>query len=78
MRPSVASFISKRTPAGQWLSIGIMDSFDSLGRILGPAWGGWVYQMGIGLPYLSAALVLLITVGVSVAAVTRGLPIQAS
>jgi MFS transporter, DHA1 family, multidrug resistance protein len=78
MRPSVASSISKRTPAGQGLSIGIMDSFDSLGRILGPAWGGWVYHMGIGLPYLSAALVLLVTAGVSVAAVIRGLPVQAS
>jgi hypothetical protein len=55
-----------------------MDSFDSLGRIIGPAWGGWVYHAGIGLPYLSAALVLLITVGVSIAAVTRGLPVQAS
>ena len=78
MRPSVASYISKRTPAGQGLSIGIMDSFDSLGRILGPAWSGWVYHMGIGLPYVSAALVLLITAGVSIAAVTRGLPVQAN
>lgn len=78
MRPSIASYISKRTPAGQGLSIGIMDSFDSLGRILGPAWGGWVYHVGIGLPYASAALALLITAGVSVAAVTRGLPVQAN
>ena len=78
MRPSIASLISKRTPAGQGLSIGIMDSFDSLGRILGPAWGGWVYHLGIGLPYASAALALLITAGVSLAAGTRRLPVQAS
>jgi DHA1 family multidrug resistance protein-like MFS transporter len=78
MRPSVASLISKRTQAGQGLSIGIMDSFDSLGRILGPTWGGWVYHAGIALPYASAALVLLITAGVSVAAVTRGVPVQAN
>ncbi len=78
MRPSVASLISKRTPAGQGLSIGIMDSFDSLGRILGPAWGGWVYHVGIGLPYVSAALVLLITAGVSLTAGTRGFPVQAN
>jgi MFS transporter, DHA1 family, multidrug resistance protein len=77
MRPSVASLISKRTPAGQGLSIGIMDSFDSLGRILGPAWGGWVYHFGISLPYASAALVLLITACVSVSAAVRGLPVQA-
>ncbi|HET8998756.1 MAG TPA: MFS transporter [bacterium] len=78
MRPSVASLISKRTPTGQGLSIGIMDSFDSLGRILGPAWGGWVYHVHISLPYVSAALVLMITAGVSIAAVTRGLPVQAN
>jgi DHA1 family multidrug resistance protein-like MFS transporter len=78
MRPSVASLISKRTQMGQGLSIGIMDSFDSLGRILGPTWGGWVYHAGIGLPYVSAALVLLITAGVSIAAVTRGMPVQAN
>ena len=77
MRPSVASLISKRTAAGQGLSIGIMDSFDSLGRILGPAWGGWVYHFGIGLPYASAALVLVITAGLFVSAVARGLPVQA-
>ena len=77
MRPSIASLISKRTPAGQGLSIGIMDSFDSLGRVIGPAWGGWVYHAGISLPYASAGLLLLLTAGVSVAAGTRGLPVQA-
>jgi len=77
MRPSVASLISKRTTAGQGLSIGIMDSFDSLGRILGPAWGGWIYHLGIWLPYFTAAAVLLITAGVSAAAVGRGLRAQA-
>src|SRR5207245_5515530 len=73
MRPSVASLISKRTPAGQGLSIGIMDSFDSLGRIVGPTWRGAVYHVGIGLPYLSAALVLLAAGPVALLRVTRGL-----
>ncbi len=77
MRPSVASLISKRTTAGQGLSIGIMDSFDSLGRIVGPAWGGWIYHLGIGLPYLTAAVVLLVTAGVSITAAGRRLPAAA-
>ncbi|HTD47018.1 MAG TPA: MFS transporter [bacterium] len=76
MRPSVASLISKRTPAGQGLSIGIMDSFDSMGRIVGPAWGGAVYHAGITLPYLSAALALLVTAGISLLTATRSLPLQ--
>jgi MFS transporter, DHA1 family, multidrug resistance protein len=71
MRPSIASLISKRTTAGQGLSIGIMDSFDSLGRILGPAWGGWIYHLGIALPYASTAVVLLATAALSGAAAGR-------
>lgn len=77
MRPSIASLISKRTTAGQGLSIGIMDSFDSLGRILGPAWGGWVYHFGIALPYMSAALVLLVTAALSGAAAGRHVTVRA-
>ncbi|HKV43561.1 MAG TPA: MFS transporter [bacterium] len=78
MRPSIAALISKRTQAGQGLSVGIMDSFDSLGRIIGPAWGGAVYHIGTHtLPYLSAALVLLVTAGVSFLAAGRWLPVQA-
>ncbi len=77
MRPSVASLVSRRTAAGQGLSIGIMDSFDSLGRILGPAWGGWIYHLGIGLPYLTAAVALLATAGAAAAAAGRGQPVHA-
>ena len=77
MRPSVASLISKRSPGGQGLSIGIMDSFDSLGRILGPAWGGWSYHAGIALPYFGGAVALLLTAGVSLLTLTRGVPVHA-
>jgi MFS transporter, DHA1 family, multidrug resistance protein len=77
MRPSIASLISRRTAAGQGLSIGIMDSFDSLGRVVGPAWAGGIYHVGIVLPYLTAAAALLITAGVSVAAVGPGVTVEA-
>ena len=76
MRPSIASLISKRTTAGQGLSIGIMDSFDSLGRILGPAWGGWIYHFGIALPYVSAAAVLLLTAALSGAVAGRHVAVR--
>jgi len=77
MRPSVASLISKRTPGGQGLSIGIMDSFDSLGRILGPTWGGWLYHLGITLPYVSATVVLVLTAGISLMSITASVPAHA-
>ncbi len=75
-RPSIASLISKRTTAGQGLSIGIMDSFDSLGRVLGPAWAGWIYHLGITLPYASAAAVLLVTAALSGVAATRHVAVR--
>lgn len=59
MRPSVSSLLSKRTAAGQGATMGLQGSFDSLGRVAGPVWGGFIYQYGIQLPYYSGAAVLL-------------------
>ncbi|HLN13729.1 MAG TPA: MFS transporter [bacterium] len=78
MRPSVASLISKRTTGGMGLSIGIMDSFDSLGRILGPTWGGLVYHAGIVLPYVSGAVALAVTAGYAYLATSRRVAVEAA
>ena len=44
IRPTNSSWISKQTQIGQGTAIGIMDAFLSLGRILGPLLGGWLYE----------------------------------
>ena len=44
IRPTNTSWISKQTRIGQGAAIGIMDAFLSLGRILGPILGGWLYD----------------------------------
>ena len=44
IRPTNTSWISKQTRIGQGAAIGIMDAFLSLGRILGPLLGGWLYE----------------------------------
>ena len=44
IRPTNTSWISKQTDIGQGAAIGIMDAFLSLGRILGPLLGGWLYE----------------------------------
>lgn len=44
IRPTNASWISKQTQMGQGTAIGIMDTFLSLGRVLGPLLGGWLYE----------------------------------
>jgi len=62
MRPTNASLISKRTKRGQGAAIGIMDSFDSAGRILGPMAAGALYGLNRRYPYLASAAIMA-TVG---------------
>ena len=47
IRPTNTSWISKQTQIGQGAAIGIMDAFLSLGRILGPLLGGWLYDKSL-------------------------------
>ena len=60
IRPTNASWISKQTQIGQGAAIGIMDAFLSLGRILGPLLGGWLYARG-AYPYAVLAGILVLT-----------------
>lgn len=57
IRPSVSSLITKTSTAGYGSSTGLLSSFDSLGRIIGPPLGGWLFSMAIGLPYISGAII---------------------
>lgn len=43
IRPTNASWISKQTKFGQGTTIGVMDAFLSLGRVLGPPFAGKLY-----------------------------------
>lgn len=59
IRPSNASLISRKARVGQGLAIGLLDSFDSMGRILGPIVGGLLFYVADYLPFsLGAALTL--------------------
>lgn len=60
MRPTNASLITKRSSMGKGMAIGVMDSFDSLGRIVGPLLAGWLYLPGGRYPYIAAAAVLVL------------------
>ena len=59
IRPTNTSWTSKRTQIGQGVAIGIMDAFLSLGRILGPLLGGWLYAKE-AYPYMVLAGILVI------------------
>jgi DHA1 family multidrug resistance protein-like MFS transporter len=60
LNPANSSLISKRTEERQGLVMGLNNSYQSLGRIIGPAWAGLVYDVNINLPYWSGAAIFLI------------------
>ncbi len=58
--PSLMSLISRYSAAeDQGGVMGLTQSLSSLGRVVGPAWGGFAFdRFGIGSPYLSSAAVM--------------------
>jgi DHA1 family multidrug resistance protein-like MFS transporter len=58
LRPSIHSLTSKRTTVGQGASMGLSNSFVSLGRIVGPIYAGIIFDLNPNYPYLSGAFIL--------------------
>jgi MFS transporter, DHA1 family, tetracycline resistance protein len=65
--PSLTSMVSRLAdPDDQGGILGLASSLSSLGRVVGPAWGGYLYDAyGMTTPYLSAAILMLIAFAVS-------------
>jgi len=59
LRPVVASLTSKRATSGQGVAMGMNNSFMSLGRIIGPIWAGFIFDVNFNLPYISGAIIML-------------------
>lgn len=66
--PSLSSMVSRLAdPDDQGGILGLASSLASLGRVVGPAWGGYLYgAYGMTTPYMSAAILMLIAFVVSV------------
>lgn len=60
LSPSVTSLTSKHTSLQQGITMGLSNSFMSLGRIAGPMLGGILLDANIFYPYLSGAIVMFI------------------
>jgi len=60
LRPAAFSLISKRTTTGQGVVMGLSNSFMSLGRIVGPIWAGFIFDVNVNYPYLSGAAIMFI------------------
>ena len=65
--PSLSSMVSQLSDADdQGGTLGLASSLASLGRVVGPAWGGYFYDAyGMTTPYLSAAALMFFAVVVS-------------
>jgi len=65
--PSLTSMVSRLSdPNDQGGILGLASSLASLGRVVGPAWGGFLYDSyGMTTPYLSASGLMLVAFAVS-------------
>ncbi|WP_062108090.1 MFS transporter [Bacillus niameyensis] len=60
IRPSVSALLTKTSTAGHGSTTGLLSSFDSMGRIVGPPLGGWLFKIATGLPYISGLILSII------------------
>lgn len=58
-RPTAEGVISRLSSTGQGTTLGVANSFESLGRVVGPFLGGTLYGVGVFLPFWVSALLLL-------------------
>jgi DHA1 family multidrug resistance protein-like MFS transporter len=72
--PALLSLTSRRATASQGVTMGLSNSFVSLGRIVGPVLGGAVLDVDLRLPYLTGAAMMLAGLAISLVWVSpRGL-----
>jgi MFS transporter, DHA1 family, tetracycline resistance protein len=66
--PALTALISKRSdPEDQGGILGVSQGLASLARIVGPAWGGYLFdRWGMTSPYFSSAALILIACGISI------------
>jgi DHA1 family multidrug resistance protein-like MFS transporter len=56
--PALTSLTSQRATVPQGIAMGLSNSFVSLGRIVGPLVGGFLFDLNILFPYLSGAAIM--------------------
>jgi len=77
--PSMLSVVSRLAdPADQGSTLGVSQSLASLARIVGPLWGGFVFdRFGHSTPFYTASALMLVACGLSVL-VFRGFELRAA
>lgn len=65
MRPSLNSGVSKQAGDATGAALGLLQSCDSLARVIGPVLGGSLYVLGHELPYIANAAISLAALGLT-------------
>jgi DHA1 family multidrug resistance protein-like MFS transporter len=60
LRTALLSLASRRATGGQGAVMGMGNSFINLGRIVGPIWAGFIFDVNPSYPYLSGAAIMFI------------------
>jgi DHA1 family multidrug resistance protein-like MFS transporter len=60
LTPAVMSLTSKESPLEQGITMGLSNSFVSLGRIAGPSLAGFLFDASYDLPFWGGALIMLV------------------
>jgi DHA1 family multidrug resistance protein-like MFS transporter len=63
--PALNSYISNFAGEHQGTVMGLNSAFTSLGKVIGPLWGGYIYDINIDYPFFSGAATLLLGLMVS-------------
>lgn len=56
IRPSISALLTKQATSGMGSATGLLSSFDSMGRIVGPPLGGFLFSLAADLPYISGII----------------------
>jgi len=60
LSPAVSALTSKWSNMEQGITMGWNNAFMSLGRIIGPLWAGFMFDIHIEYPYISGAVIMLV------------------
>ncbi len=66
LRPALTTFLSKAGGKEQGFVAGMNSTYTSLGNIVGPSIGGILFDVNIHYPYLFAAVILVVGLGITV------------
>jgi DHA1 family multidrug resistance protein-like MFS transporter len=72
LRTVIIALASKRAAAGQGATMGLSNSFMNLGRIVGPIWAGFIFDVNVNYPYLSGAGIMFVGFLISLVWVSQG------